>query len=232
MADEEPAAAVARHHLVAERALRPAAVVPADRVRKRRRARRGGAARAGLGEPRRLLLRVLLAHRAVDPARVDRSVVRPAGVGQQRADDVLLPGRRAWRRGASSTSATCASGGASCCRSPSGWSGMAVPALIFLAFNAGRDSAQAWGIAMSTDTALALGLLALIGRRGARPGAGVPGDRVRGGRPGRAGGDRDRLQRRHHPAAVAGRGRRLRRAARRGAAADAAALAVLRCSAS
>ena len=49
--------------------------------------------------------------------------------------------------------------------------GMAVPALIFLAFNAGRDSAQAWGIAMSTDTALALGLLALLGRE-------VP-DRVR-----------------------------------------------------
>src|SRR3954452_14453092 len=42
--------------------------------------------------------------------------------------------------------------------------GMVVPALVFLAFNAGRDSAQAWGIAMSTDTALALGLLALIGR--------------------------------------------------------------------
>src|SRR4051812_20632870 len=42
--------------------------------------------------------------------------------------------------------------------------GMVVPALVFLAFNAGRDSADAWGIAMSTDTALALGLLALIGR--------------------------------------------------------------------
>ena len=49
--------------------------------------------------------------------------------------------------------------------------GMVVPALIFLAFNAGHGSAQAWGIAMSTDTALALGLLALIGRE-------VP-DRVR-----------------------------------------------------
>ena len=49
--------------------------------------------------------------------------------------------------------------------------GMVVPALIFLAFNAGKDSAHAWGISMSTDTALALGLLALIGRE-------VP-DRVR-----------------------------------------------------
>jgi Na+/H+ antiporter NhaA len=42
--------------------------------------------------------------------------------------------------------------------------GMAVPALIYLAVNAGRPSAQGWGIAMSTDTALALGVLALIGR--------------------------------------------------------------------
>ena len=42
--------------------------------------------------------------------------------------------------------------------------GMVVPALVFLAFNAGHGSEQAWGIAMSTDTALALGLLALIGR--------------------------------------------------------------------
>ncbi len=42
--------------------------------------------------------------------------------------------------------------------------GMVVPVLIFLAFNAGRASAHGWGIAMSTDTALALGLLALIGR--------------------------------------------------------------------
>jgi len=42
--------------------------------------------------------------------------------------------------------------------------GMVVPALVFLAFNAGEGSAHAWGISMSTDTALALGLLALIGR--------------------------------------------------------------------
>ncbi len=49
--------------------------------------------------------------------------------------------------------------------------GMVVPALIYLAANAGRTSAHGWGVAMSTDTALALGLLALIGRE-------VP-DRVR-----------------------------------------------------
>jgi Na+/H+ antiporter NhaA len=43
--------------------------------------------------------------------------------------------------------------------------GMIVPALIFLAVNAGRPSAHAWGVAMSTDTAFALGTLALLGRR-------------------------------------------------------------------
>jgi Na+/H+ antiporter NhaA len=42
--------------------------------------------------------------------------------------------------------------------------GMAVPVLVYLAINAGRSSAHGWGVAMSTDTALALGLLALLGR--------------------------------------------------------------------
>ena len=42
--------------------------------------------------------------------------------------------------------------------------GMAVPAAIYLAVNAGQSSAHGWGVAMSTDTALALGLLALLGR--------------------------------------------------------------------
>jgi Na+/H+ antiporter NhaA len=36
---------------------------------------------------------------------------------------------------------------------------------IYLAFNAGRGSAGGWGVAMSTDTAFALGLLALVGPR-------------------------------------------------------------------
>jgi len=43
--------------------------------------------------------------------------------------------------------------------------GMAVPVLIYLAFNAGRDTAGGWGAAMSTDTAFALGFLALLGTR-------------------------------------------------------------------
>ena len=43
--------------------------------------------------------------------------------------------------------------------------GMAVPVAIYLAFNAGQASAQGWGVAMSTDTAFALGMLALVGPR-------------------------------------------------------------------
>ncbi len=44
--------------------------------------------------------------------------------------------------------------------------GMAVPALLYLAVNAGDGSAaHGWGIAMGTDTAFALGVLALVGRR-------------------------------------------------------------------
>ncbi|HEV7654111.1 MAG TPA: Na+/H+ antiporter NhaA [Mycobacteriales bacterium] len=42
---------------------------------------------------------------------------------------------------------------------------MAVPVLIYLAINAGHGSAHGWGVAMSTDTALALGGLALLGKR-------------------------------------------------------------------
>jgi Na+/H+ antiporter NhaA len=43
--------------------------------------------------------------------------------------------------------------------------GMAAAVAIYLAFNGGRSSAHGWGIAMSTDTAFALGLLALVGPR-------------------------------------------------------------------
>jgi Na+/H+ antiporter NhaA len=46
-----------------------------------------------------------------------------------------------------------------------GIGGMAVPVLIFLAFNAGRPTGHGWGTAMSTDTAFALGALALVGRK-------------------------------------------------------------------
>lgn len=46
-----------------------------------------------------------------------------------------------------------------------GLGGMLVPVAVYLAFNAGRPSAQGWGTAMSTDTAFALGMLALVGPR-------------------------------------------------------------------
>ena len=46
-----------------------------------------------------------------------------------------------------------------------GIGGMAVAVAIYLAFNVGRSSAHGWGVAMSTDTAFALGLLALVGPR-------------------------------------------------------------------
>jgi Na+/H+ antiporter NhaA len=46
-----------------------------------------------------------------------------------------------------------------------GLSGMLVPILIFLMFNGGKDSAVGWGVAMSTDTAFAIGMLALVGPR-------------------------------------------------------------------
>ena len=41
--------------------------------------------------------------------------------------------------------------------------GLAVPALVFLAFNPSGEAAQAWGVVISTDTAFLLGVLALVG---------------------------------------------------------------------
>jgi Na+/H+ antiporter NhaA len=52
-----------------------------------------------------------------------------------------------------------------------GLAGMVVPVLIYLAVNSGGAGARGWGAAMSTDTALALGVLSVIGR-------GLP-DRIR-----------------------------------------------------
>ena len=46
-----------------------------------------------------------------------------------------------------------------------GLGGLLVPVAIYLALNAGRPTAHGWGAAMSTDTALALGMLALTGPR-------------------------------------------------------------------
>ena len=46
--------------------------------------------------------------------------------------------------------------------------GMVVAVLIYLAFNAGGDGADGWGAAMSTDTAFALGVLAVVAPGAAR----------------------------------------------------------------
>ena len=46
-----------------------------------------------------------------------------------------------------------------------GLGGMAVPVAIYLAVNGGHASTHGWGVAMSTDTAFALGMLALVGPR-------------------------------------------------------------------
>ena len=43
--------------------------------------------------------------------------------------------------------------------------GMAVPALIYVAFTADTPYVHGWGIVMATDTAFALGVLGLVGRR-------------------------------------------------------------------
>ena len=43
--------------------------------------------------------------------------------------------------------------------------GMVIPVLIYLAFNGGGPNAGGWGVVMPTDTAFALGVLALFGRR-------------------------------------------------------------------
>jgi Na+/H+ antiporter NhaA len=42
---------------------------------------------------------------------------------------------------------------------------MSVPVLIYLAFNVGNATASGWAVAMATDTAFALGVLALVGGR-------------------------------------------------------------------
>ncbi|WP_111602940.1 Na+/H+ antiporter NhaA [Streptomyces sp. Amel2xB2] len=46
-----------------------------------------------------------------------------------------------------------------------GVGGMLVPVGVYLALNAGEPSVRGWGTAMSTDTAFALGMLALVGPR-------------------------------------------------------------------
>ena len=92
---------------------------------------------------------------------------RPAPMGQRRADDVLLPRRRP--RGQAR-----ARHGRAARAPPPRPAGLRrarracrCPVAIYLAFNAGGPAAHGWGAAMSTDTAFALGVLALVAPRGA-----------------------------------------------------------------
>ena len=64
-----------------------------------------------------------------------------------------------------STLASSGNGPGPCSPVLAGIGGMTAAIGFYLAINAGRPSAQGWGVAMSTDTALALGLLALLGHR-------------------------------------------------------------------
>lgn len=43
--------------------------------------------------------------------------------------------------------------------------GMLLPALIYLAFNAGTPAHRGWGVPMATDIAFAIGVISLVGRR-------------------------------------------------------------------
>jgi NhaA family Na+:H+ antiporter len=43
--------------------------------------------------------------------------------------------------------------------------GMVVPALVFVALNAGREGVSGWAVPMATDIAFAVGVLTLLGRR-------------------------------------------------------------------
>ena len=63
----------------------------------------------------------------------------------------------------SSTWATCVSDGGWRCRCSPASAAWAFAVGIYLAANAGHSSAHGWGVAMSTDTAFALGMLALVG---------------------------------------------------------------------
>ena len=92
-----------------------------------------------------------------------RRVARSALLAEQRPDDPVLLRRRS--RGATGVRPRRAARAAKTarCRCSPVSAGCVVPVAIFLAVNAGHTSAHGWGVAMSTDTAFALGALALVG---------------------------------------------------------------------
>ena len=124
-----------------------------------------------------------------------RHLPGPARLDQQRPDDLLLLRHRARgaprvRHGRAARAAPAGAAGGGGHRRHGG-AGRDLPR--------GRTPASrrldGWGAAMSTDTAFALGMLALVGPRLPDPPAGLPADRRRRRRPDRPGRDRRRLQR-------------------------------------
>ena len=156
----------------------------------------------------------LWADDALDRHRRSRRRAGSPRLGEQRADDVLLLRRRA--RGAPGVRPGRAAGAAAVRIAAAGRHrrhGGAVA--IYLAFNAGRSSAHGWGIAMSTDTAFALGPAGARRAALSRPPAGVHAHRRRRRRRRRARRHRDRLHG-HAQCRAAACGRRLlRRRSRR-----------------
>ena len=106
--------------------------------------------------------------------------------------------------------------------------GMAVPVLIFLAFNAGRSERARVGHRDVDRHGAGARAAGADRSRRPGPGPGVPGDGLRRRRPRRAGRDRGRLQRRPRRTTPRAGGARVRCPAARGPAPDAAALAVPR----
>src|SRR5207244_1288870 len=142
----------------------PAPGVPAHGDWRRGRPARSRGRGARLGERRRLVVRLPVEHDALDPGRWRERRARLPPLGEQRPDDLLLLRRRAG--GATGVRPRGAAGAAEVALPMlASIGGMTVAVAIFLAFDAGRSSAHGWGVAMSTDTAFALGLLALVGPR-------------------------------------------------------------------
>ena len=165
----------------------------------------GDRGRAGLGEPRRQL-RTAVDDAVRPPARRPQHHPRPADVGQQRADDVLLPGRRAGgpardrpRRPARPQPLPAARGGRAVRH---GGAGRALPRGQRRGRRRrrlGRRHVDRYRAGAGTPR---------DGRvRRPRPGAHVPADRVRGRRHRGAAGDRGDLHRRG-PCRVPGPGGR------------------------